>query len=287
MRRYIASSALMLALASPAFAADVAVLEPAPEIVAVTYPWAGFYGGISGGYAKSGSIKPEFQNNGVESVDLGVPTTDPVSTWYNFEDCFAGAPSGWGNGSYDYCGSADKADGWFGGAQVGYNWQSNNWVFGVEADAFFSSIKGDADSLWEYDFGPGNTGYTETELEYKIDAFGTIRGRLGYAMDRFLPYITGGAAWANVKVSGDSYNYNDIGPDTSFSGSKSDVEWGWTIGAGAEYLITDNLSIKGEYLYMDFGDQKKSFEYSDGGPYNFKTDLDIHTFKIGLNYHFN
>jgi outer membrane immunogenic protein len=258
-----------------------------PEIIAVTYPWAGFYGGISGGYGTSTSIDPRFQNNGYESVAEGQVVETPVANWYNFNACFEDAPSGWGNGSFDYCGDSGDADGWFGGGQVGYNWQSSDWVFGLEADAFFSNIEGSADSFWEYEFLNGNVGSTATSIDYEIEAFGTIRGRIGYAMDRFLPYITGGAAWASVDVSGESFNINSAAPNTSFSASDSGVEWGWALGAGAEYLITDNLSIKGEYVYMDFGSHQANFTYSDGGAYNFESDLDIHTVKIGLNYHFN
>ncbi len=71
-----------------------------------------------------------------------------------------------------------------------------------------------------------------------LDYFGTVRARLGYAFDKFLPYITGGAAWGHV-------DYGNI-----YGVGTSSTNWGWTIGAGFEYAVTNNITAGLEYLYV-------------------------------------
>ena len=271
-------AAALVASASAASAADVTEVP--------IYDWTGFYVGVSGGYGW-GNLDPKFQNNGYQSNVEGVPLTDPVTEWYDFDDCDGSFTSGWGAGTIDYCGDTSNLSGMFGGIQAGYNFQADSFVFGLEADAFLSSIDGDGDADWSYDYGSPDTGNTETSIDYDVDAFGTVRARAGFAIDRFMPYVTGGLAWGLVDVSADSYNVNNNSdPDTSFSGSDSHTALGWALGAGAEYAITDSMTMKVEYVYVDLGSVKSKFEYDDGGPYNLKTDINMHTVKVGLNWKF-
>jgi outer membrane immunogenic protein len=136
-----------------------------------------------------------------------------------------------------------NVDGIIGGGQVGYNWQMNQIVLGLEADFQGSGQKGDGSFTGAPGVIPAST-FTFTD---KLDWFGTVRGRVGYAMDRWLPYVTGGWAWGHGSVSG-----NLTGGATG-AGSASNDYNGWTAGGGLEYAFLNNWSAKVEYLYIDFG----------------------------------
>lgn len=171
---------------------------------------------------------------------------------------------GWGQSDLDSdFGSASfDPDGFLGGVHAGYNYQfSNNVVVGIEADVDYSDMSGDDD----FDV-PGFSGSSE------LDWQGSVRARLGYAYDRVLPYITGGVAFGK---------YEHSISDGVVSFSDDDTYVGWTAGAGLEYAITDNWTMRGEYRYTDFGDQDFSF---DGVGYN--VDLKTHAVKLGVSYKF-
>lgn len=177
---------------------------------------------------------------------------------------------GWGSNSFDYATgginysyNVGNADGMFGGLQGGYNFQfANNVVVGLEADLEFADMGKDNVLIG----GPIAGRFTSQSLDY----FGTIRGRVGYAIDRFLPYFTGGAAWANT---------NFTGPYGVSAGSTS---WGWTIGGGLEYAVTNNWTVKAEYLYADFDGQKITYPGGDVASSGFS----MNTVKAGVNYKF-
>ena len=114
-------------------------------------------------------------------------------------------------------------------------------------------------------------GYATEDAGTKIDATGTVRGRIGYAFDNVLLYGTGGYAWANNKIT-----------LTALGVSVSDSQFlsGWTVGAGAEFLIAPKWSLKAEYLYKSFGGKT----YFNGAlPTG---ELNLHTVQVGVNYHF-
>jgi outer membrane immunogenic protein len=117
-----------------------------------------------------------------------------------------------------------------------------------------------------------------------VGYLGTLRGRFGYtAADRLLIYGTGGLAYGNV--SSNSGVLFTSGGDT-YVGSSSAMQAGWTLGAGAEYALNKNLSVKLEYLYVDLG--SKSY-INAGQPlpaFSYTTDLDtsMHVIRVGLNY---
>jgi len=178
---------------------------------------------------------------------------------------------GWGNSTFDYTPWASatysydlgSADGFFGGLQAGYNYQfANNVVVGLEADLEFADMGSD-----NVLFAGPIPGVLAAQ---SLDTFGTIRARLGYAMDRFLPYLTGGAAWANTSYTG------------PYGWTSDSTNWGWTIGAGVEYAITNNWTVKAEYLYMDFAGENYTFSNGD----KIETGFDMSTIKAGVNYKF-
>jgi outer membrane immunogenic protein len=125
------------------------------------------------------------------------PMYSPTPIAYNWSGFYIGAHGGWGFGDGDF------DDGAVIGGQIGMNWQWNSFVLGVEGDGSWADL-GDADSLE------------------------SIRGRAGFAFDRFLVYGTGGAAFQD---------FDDLG---------------WVAGVGAEYAVTDALSVGVEYLHYDF-----------------------------------
>lgn len=252
--KFILRSATMASLLAlgvvGAHAADL-TYEPAPVAVPEVFNWTGFYvgvhGGIGGGNLDSSYLSPLYDGEG---------------------------------GSYQYKSDlSDNAFGAFGGAQVGYNYQfAPNWVVGAEADIAASGIKAEHNENYTYyEDGIGSDdGFNHSEA--KIDWFGTIRGRIGYAWDNLLVYGTGGAAYGSVKVSG---------TDGDGGFSQSDTQWGWTAGAGVEYGITKNITLKTEYLYVDLGSvDVNNISDGEGGFGHANFDAKFHTLKAGLNYKF-
>ena len=118
------------------------------------------------------------------------------------------------------------------GGTAGYNWQGmgSPWVFGIEGDIDWTSIKDSA------------TACGALACQTKNNWLGTVRGRVGYSLDRFMPYFTGGVA------------FGDIQANRSGSPATSDTNAGWTVGVGIEGVIAGNWTAKLEYLYVDLGD---------------------------------
>lgn len=190
------------------------------------------------------------------------PPAAMISPAYNWSGFYVGAMGGYGWG--DNAGS-----GGFGGGTVGYNWQfpGSQFVFGVEVDAAGASIK---DSFTE-DLGGGVLGTTDS----KIDAFGSVTGRAGFAMDALLLYAKGGFAWGNNKTTLSI-------PAIPLSASDSHTHTGYTLGGGLEYLFTPNWSAKAEYMYTSLGSETYTFL----GVPQASGNIDFHTIKAGVNYHF-
>ena len=152
--------------------------------------------------------------------------------------------------------------GFVGGGQLGYNWQSGALVFGVETDIQYADFGGNRN------FGVFGT--------YSNDGnyFGTVRGRLGYAMDRTLFYVTGGLA------------YGDVG-DSLFGGNSTRV--GYTLGGGIEYAFTNNWTAKLEGLYVNIDRGNRAGLVTVGGvPYAVSQgkNNDFGVVRVGLNYKF-
>lgn len=133
-----------------------------------------------------------------------------------------------------------NVNGVVGGGQAGYNWQLGTWLFGLETDIQGSGERGSSDVCLVAAFATGTGLFT---ANYKLDWFGTARGRIGILpTDRVLLYATGGLAYGGVSATA---------PLIPLSWGSTRA--GWTVGAGAEAAIDHNWSIKLEYLYMDLG----------------------------------
>jgi outer membrane immunogenic protein len=220
--RSLVMTAVLLGGFGVAQAADLPQRAPAPApavVVAVpVYNWTGFYIGANGGYGWAGA-----------SASSGGLTVD-----------------------------AGDLKGPFAGGQIGYNFQSGAFVFGVEIDGQWANIK---ESY-------GAFGFTFTD---KINYFLTARGRLGVAAQNFLFYGTGGYAHGSIKSEVTS---------GLVTVSVSDDRGGWTAGGGVEAGF-GNVSVKLEYLYLQTFDKDETVL---GIPVTW--NLHVHTVKLGLNYRF-
>jgi outer membrane immunogenic protein len=271
-----------LALPLAAEAADLGPVRAAPvaaPFAAPVFTWSGFYFGahLGGAWADRDS-----------RVDFLAVNCSACSLGETRSASFAGP---------------DSSEGLFaGGLQAGYNWQSGNIVFGVEADGTLLS-----DSETEnYSIGSaalisaGLAAITDPpdgfvgQFKSEVDWMATARARIGFTTGPVLLYATGGLAAADVGITG-SYLSLVASPAriVPVAVDDSDVRFGWTIGAGVEAAITSNLSAKVEYLYADFGDTTRQLGLYINDPaavqqfVSTRDSLAFHTFRVGLNWRFS
>ena len=153
--------------------------------------------------------------------------------------------------------------GMIGGYQAGYNRQlANKVVLGVEADISFGSPL----NVPRLVPAPFNT---------TINYIATARGRVGYAMGTWMPYVTGGVAWGQTHV-----NLNDFG--TVVPPKRYLTHAGWTAGLGVEVAVGGNWTAKAEYDFIDLA--RRTYDLTDVGLPRVNVDPNVHLFKLGLNY---
>jgi outer membrane immunogenic protein len=183
---------------------------------------------------------------------------------YNWTGFYLGINGGgaWGNSDWNGTGLGTDPSGGMFGLTAGYNWQAmgSPWVFGLEGDIDWTNVN-------------GNFACAGAICETKNDWFGTVRGRVGYSFDRYLPYFTGGVAFGNIDAN-----------RTGFAGS-SDTSVGWTVGVGIEGVVAGNWTAKLEYLYADLGDTSCS-AIACGTTAATNVDLQMNILRAGLNYRF-
>ncbi len=148
-------------------------------------------------------------------------------------------------------------NGGFGGGQVGYNWQAGALVFGGVADAQLSGIT-------RSDTIPGAVG-GDPRVDTRADLqwFSTVRGRVGFAMDRVHIYGTAGLAVGGTK--GTITVTSSGGTGTPYSASDSSTQVGYVVGAGVEAALGRHWVVGAEYLYMNLGSHRYNFAFSDSG----------------------
>jgi outer membrane immunogenic protein len=243
----LASLFLAITASAPAFAADMYRGGAAgfkDGLADVPAVWTGFYlGGHIGGAWGSAPAT----DSGVFTFLTSPFTVSPFSS--------SGKVAG---------------EGVLGGGQLGYSFQSGHWVLGAEADLGVLNLSGHK---------------TFSNDDYSISGGfnGDFTGRLGYAQDRWLLYVKGGAAFLDATFR------TDYGPGYVFDDKAT--HWGWTAGAGAEYLLSPNWSAKVEYQHFDFGNSSYqtnnyvvsgSFAHSEQVKYGLTADA----VSAGINYHF-
>jgi outer membrane immunogenic protein len=161
------------------------------------------------------------------------------------------------SGSYNINGA-------FLGGQIGYDWQTGPFVLGIESDLDWAHINGSS--------GAGGVCATDGggQCQTKQSWFGTTRGRIGYSFDRWLPFVTGGVAYGDIRAE-------------QPSGTGSSTKAGWTAGAGVEYGINRNWSAKVEYLHIDLG--TATFMGAASGTSTLAVPVTDDLVRMGLNYH--
>ncbi|MBK3746035.1 porin family protein [Paraburkholderia aspalathi] len=253
MKKFAVASVFVL-MATTANSADAIVDNYSAPVIADTFSWTGGYIGVNAGYA-------------------GGKFRHPFSVMDTDEDLDVSAA----NGS-----ARINASGFVGGVQAGFNYQVDQAVFGVETDFQGSAVKGDASLRLSNDEGEAFGVRAGT----KVDWFGTTRVRAGFVpTERFMVYATGGVAYGKVKSYADIVDIAD-GEDLSSSVSKSKTKVGYTVGAGAEYAITSNVTLKSEYLFTDLG-KMNLINYTDADlTASADAKVKFHTVRVGVNYKF-
>jgi outer membrane immunogenic protein len=252
--------------------ADAAEL-PVPQFyqarpAVVIFRWTGFYGGIHAG-GGGGSI-----NEGPLPFTFG--NSFPLST---FPPIFVGGASLITPFPFDV-----GVSGWLAGGQVGANYQSENIVIGIEAQASGAHLTGSHTCLNTVTILNVVAATNSASCSAKVDALGTLAARLGYAFDHLLVYGKFGGAFSNDHI------YNTVGTLQgstvgTLNFSANETRWGWMLGAGAEYAFTENWSAKIEYNYLGFATKSLRFTEPTGVA---QMDADvreqIHLVKVGINY---
>lgn len=256
------AAALPLLLSSPAFSASQSV------------NWTGFYAGATAGADWSKS-----------SQSTNLPCTEPGGAGYV---CGVGFP-GDGSAIAAALSNSYSNSGFIGGGEAGYNWQYGPAVYGVEVD--FQNFRGASTSATVVANGTSFiTGGSPISLTSSTDAHWlvTVRGRVGYAFDRLLVYGTGGLAITRLSTS---FSYSDPTPGHG-SWAQSDTKSGFVAGAGVEWALTKNWSVKAEYLHVHFDASTArgaiaspiAFGYSNA--ISTSADLTAEIARAGVNYKF-
>jgi outer membrane immunogenic protein len=248
MRKSTAAAAVALAVSIPSLA--YADGMPASRGTAPTPPftWSGFYAGINLGYGWNEDDRDINFRNNL-GVRFG---TDGV-----------------------------RPEGGFGGGQIGYNWQSGPWVLGVETDIQGADIN----------TGANNRFFDLTDrlnIHRDIDWFGTVRGRVGYAVDSHaLIYMTGGFAYGGVRDR--LLVFGNTSPLRT-NLHTDDTETGYTIGGGVEFAFDSRWSVKLEYQYIDLGSESLTAPTLPANGTIISSNRindQVDTIRIGLNYRFS
>jgi outer membrane immunogenic protein len=236
----------VLMLAAGAGAASAADLRPMPARlpppIQAVYNWTGFYLGVNVGGGWS--------NANTDFSTAGFPSFASV------DNHMAGAIAG---------------------GQVGYNWQSGAWVFGVEADFQYSGMKGGISAPCPGGICDG----LAASFDQRMPWFGTARGRVGYASMGWLIYATGGYAYSRLESNAFA-SAGGIAVDVE----RKESRHGWTAGGGIEVAFAGNWSAKVEYLYMDFGKHDGSWTLTDLPIITDSTHLQSNIVRGGVNYRF-
>jgi len=238
MKKLLLSSIVLAALTGSAVAADMAVKAPPPAPLPLIYSWSGFYIGANGGWGSS--------HNCWDFVTLAGPV---------FTD-----------------GCRDRSGGVIGG-QIGYRWQSNQFVFGLEAQGDWADLTNTRVSLLN----------PTLSTRVRTDGIGLFTGQIGWAWNAALLYVKGGAA-----VTNNRFDILDTPSGTALLASSA-TRWGGTLGVGFEYGFTPNWSFGAEYNHLWMGSSNNSFTAVDPrlvGIANNRITQDVDMLTLRINYRF-
>jgi len=236
---------LLVTCAAVALAAGgTAALAGDIGLAPASYDWSGGYVGVNaGGALNSSKFKSNYSYTGQD--DIGQEGIDLVN-------------------GLDF--TATPNEGAFtAGVLAGYNMQMSSLVLGIEGDfnylGFSGTVKNNASGVMSQVLEPENTNAID-KIDYEGTWYGTVRARVGYAMDNFLLYGTGGLAYGqlNIKQKLDATNGTE---SATWSSERDAWKMGWTVGAGVEYAM-DRWTLGLEYLYVDLG----TYEWGSSGDVN-------------------
>ena len=231
----------VLGLVSPALGADLPYAK-APVIAAPVYDWTGFYVGVFGGGG--------YGNHNVNNSTGPAAPLAPFSANYTSQGGVAGG-------------------------EAGYNWQSGSYVVGIEGDLFWSGIRGNDASQFAAGNFPGVTSIDADNLRWG----GTVRVRVGYTLDRWMLFFTGGYAFGDI----DHTNTDPVLGVDRFTVHAN----GLTAGAGFAYAVTNNVIGKFEYRYYNFnGYNRPGNPLTPNGQLPYTTDTTYSVVTIGLDFKF-
>lgn len=172
-------------------------------------------------------------------------------------------------------GDQTRATGPLGGGQIGANWQTGPWVLGVQADASAADMRGENTCF---------SGLGGVNCQHTVNSLGTITGRVGYAWDRSLAYVKGGGAWTDT-------TYNLLGDTNALAlgtGSTNLTAWGWTLGGGLEYALTNHWTTLAEYDHIGMGSVTVPFpNVAVVNTQNISVKQTVDLVKLGVNYKFD
>ena len=260
-RNILLASVGALALSgSAALAADLPSRAPPPVYLppAPIFTWTGVYIGGQIGYA-----------------------------WASGNNNFTGYDPFFGTGTFLSTSVGGTPSGVIGGANVGYNYQINQWVLGLEGSVDGTSLSNTAAAV--VPDGTVLTAHSTAVLQ------GSIRGKLGVAWDRALIYATGGVAFGgfNTNLSISNPGTTLVAPGVPFfaNGSVSTTRVGWTVGGGIQYAVTNNWSVFAEYRYTNWGSLNDTnnlvFSADPGVFFNGNRHLNQNQVQVGFDYKFD
>jgi outer membrane immunogenic protein len=229
----------LVGIVAPASAADMAVkARPPAPVIAPIYDWTGFYIGANGGWGQSRNC-------------------------WDFVDPFGVA----------FAEGCNSRSGGVVGGQIGYRWQANQWVFGVEAQGDWADLSHTRVSLFDPTFS----------IRTKTDGIGLFTGQIGYAWNQALLYVKGGAAVTSNRFS--------ILDDLNFGievASASSTRWGGVVGVGFEYGFAPNWSVGLEYDHLFMGDANNTFTAPvlPAAFFNNRVSQDVDLVTLRINYRF-
>ena len=279
MKKLLLASVALSTIASAAVAADLPYRRaaPAPAFVAVpVFTWTGFYVGVNAGYAFSDDRTTTTGNNGSPA--------GPGTLFNTLNDIRRNSVK-------------QERDGFTGGGQIGYNYQIGSWVLGLEADIAYTDLQS---TTTVFGSRPAGAGFAASTYRTEMDYLGTVRGRIGYAMDRVMIYGTGGLAYGDVKNNQLFYAPGTGTGVLQFAGNRSEIMTGYAVGGGVEYaipvstfsLFNSAVTVKAEALYYDLGKQSVVTPgvAPAGNPLTSYTSRSENTgviVRAGLNFKFN
>lgn len=227
--------------------------------------WAGGYGGLHLGY--------------------GYSSDDNINT----SGQLAGNISNVAGGARPASVSLD-ADGFVGGAMIGYNWQSGNLVYGLEADLDYTDMD-DSQTVRTLSLATATPALAPLNNNFKqsLDYLGTVRARIGYAFQNTMVYGTGGLAYGGIDNSVNFFAATAPTGPLQFQGSDDEMEYGYALGGGVEQMVNTKWVVSANYLYYDLGSNTTNVAGIPGvgtGGYNSKFDNAGHLFRAGVGYKF-